>query len=424
MVGAGGAGFPSHLKLKAAVDTVIGNGIECEPLLSQDRAVMVHRPETVIKGLSLLAEVVGARRKIIVLKKKYADAMRALEPFCDECEIILTPDYYPAGDEVEIVKFLSGETVPEAGLPLDVGVVVNNVETLTNIARACEGIPVTRRFVTVCGEVKKPTVLSVPLGTKISDIVDRCGGATTDNPVYYTGGPMMGEIAGADSPALKTTTGIFALPQEHELVRARSLRMEYILRQAQSACTSCRLCTDACPRYLLGHAIEPHRVMRAIGLTQDIFKRELTSALLCSECGVCEYACPMRLSPRRIYRQIKEYLAAEGIEYPRRMTRLSDHPMRESRRIPGGRLLERLGLKRYEVRMDYDDSGWSPQEVALPLKQHIGLPAQPVVSPGDRVIEGEVIAEIPPGAVSARLHASIDGKVTAVDDDKIIIGAV
>lgn len=423
VVGAGGAGFPTHIKLGASVETAVANGVECEPLLAHDRAMMVHHPEQVISGLNLLAEAVGAGRKVIAVKKKYTDALQALESVCDDCEILKMPDYYPAGDEVEIVKFLTGRTVPEAGLPLDTGVVLNNVETLVNIARAYDGIPVTHRFITVCGEVENPGVIKAPLGAKISAVVEKCGGAVIDNPVYHLGGPMMGFIAGADTPVTKTTTGIFALPEEHYLVRIRSLRMEHIIRQAESACTSCRLCTDACPRYLLGHNIEPHRVMRTLGFSQDRLHNEYLSALLCCECGVCEYSCPMLLSPRRVYQWIKTGLLEEGTEFPRSSIKLTDHPKRESRRIPGLRLMLRLGLKPYDAQIGYDDGDWTPEEVVLPLKQHIGVPAEPVVSVGDKVIAGEMVAEIPEGERGARIHASIDGTIASVDSEKIVIKA-
>ena len=424
MVGAGGAGFPTHIKLQAAVDTVIANGAECEPLLSHDRAGMVHHPRLVVKGLDLLAQAVGASRKIIAVKRKYSDARDALKEHCGSCEIKLLPDYYPAGDEVEIIKLVLGLTVPENGLPLDLGVVVNNIETLVNIARAAEGIPVTQRTVTICGEVKKSGVYIFPVGTLISAAIKFAGGMTVPNARIYTGGPMMGTLASDDEPVTKTTTGIFVLPHDHFLLEKRSLRFEHILRQAQSACTDCRLCTDACPRYLLGHDIEPHKIMRTVNLGIEGSAREVMSAHLCSFCGVCEYACPMWLSPRRVYEKTLEYLQEENLDFPKTERELRDHPMRNFRQIPGSRLTTRMGLDKYDLKMEYNAEVFQPDLVKILLKQHVGVPAEPVVAIGSKVLRGEVIGEIPAGKLGARIHASIDGVVTAADKTSITIEKV
>jgi Na+-translocating ferredoxin:NAD+ oxidoreductase RnfC subunit len=423
VVGAGGAGFPTHLKLQTAVETVIANGAECEPLLAQDKATMLHQPQAVVEGLNLLAQAVGAKRKIIAVKKKYNSATTALEKFKDDCEILTLPDYYPVGDEVEIIKLATGKTVPEDGLPLDVGVVVDNVETLANIAQAIKGEAVTARWVTVCGEVKVPQVMKAPIGVKISDVVGLCGGSLIENPAFYIGGPMMGAVVEGDFPVSKTLTGVFVLPPEHPLLVKRALRMAWILRQAQSACTDCRLCTDSCPRFLLGHDIEPHKIMRIVSLSMEGRTREVLSAHLCCFCGVCEYACPMSLSPRRVYEKTWEQLNREGITFPHIRRDLQTHPMRAFRRIPSGRLLSRLGLNKYNVEVKYDDTKWSPKEVTILLKQHIGAPAEAIVSAGDKILRGQVIGEIPEGKISARVHSSIDGQVIAVKDEKITVRA-
>ena len=423
VVGAGGAGFPTQVKMRALAGTVIANGAECEPLLSHDRANMTHHPDKVVRGLEVLSEAVGARRKVIAIKDKYTDAKQALDEINNSFEICPLPDYYPVGDEVEIVKHVVGDTVPENGLPLDIGVVVDNVETLMNIADAVEGIAVTHRYVTVCGEVVNPKVLRVPVGTKIIDAVKLCGGVTTDQPKYYIGGPMMGRMVEADEPIIKTTTGVFVLPEDHFLIQKRSLRIEHILRQAQSACTDCRLCTDSCPRFLLGYDIEPHKIMRTVNFAMEGMTREVMSAHLCCSCGVCEYACPMWLSPRRVYEKTLDFLKDEGVDFDKRERELAEHPMRKFRRIPSSRLLFRMGLAKYDVEMEYDESDWMPDEVVIPMLQHIGAAAEPVISGGDKVLRGEVIGEIPTGELGARVHASIDGAVTSVNKSGIVIKA-
>ena len=421
LVGAGGAGFPTHIKLQAAVSTVIANAVECEPLLAHDRALMIHSPQLVLQGLDLLTQAVGASRKIIALKKKYSDVRSTLEKIAPACEIALLPDYYPAGDEVELIKHILGVTVPENGLPLDVSVVVDNVETLANLARAQDGIPLTERSLTLCGEVKKSGVYRLPIGTKLADLIDLAGGTAISQYRIYTGGPMMGSMASPQDPVTKTTTGVFVLPPEHFLIAKRSIKLEHIIRQAQSACTDCRQCTDSCPRFLLGHDIEPHKIMRTINLGLTNNSRQMLAAHLCCFCGVCEYACPMWLSPRRVYEKTLQLLQRQNLDFNRTKRELIDHPMRRFRRIPASRLAARLGLTKYNVHLPYYPDAFTPQEVVILLKQHIGLPALPVVKPGDKILKGDLIADMPPGKLGAKIHASIDGLITSIDPEKIII---
>lgn len=422
VIGAGGAGFPTHIKMLANVDMVIANGAECEPILSHDRAGMVSQPERILRGLDILAQAAGAKRKIFAVKKKYSDAIEALKPHLGKTELLLLPDYYPAGDEAEIVKLATGKTIPENGLPLNVGAVVDNTETLANIAAAVdEKRAVTERNLTVCGEVKKPGVYKVPVGMKIADLLKHCGGTTCENPVIYTGGPMMGGVTAMDRPVTKTTTGIFVLPEEHYLIQKRSISMPHIVRQAQSACTDCRMCTDVCPRYLLGHDIEPHKIMRTVNLGIEGNTREMLSAHLCCFCGACEYACPMMLSPRRVYEKTLGLLREKNVVYPKPVKELIDHTMREFRRIPSHRLTGRMGLNKYDIKMPVYKEEIRVSEVTIPLKQHIGIPAEAVVKVGTRVLKGEVIGEIPAGKVGARVHASMDGVVKEVNRGAVVI---
>jgi hypothetical protein len=131
----------------------------------------------------------------------------------------------------------------------------------------------------------------------------------------------------------------------------------------------------------------------------------------------------MSLSPRRVYEKTWEQLNREGITFPHIRRDLQTHPMRAFRRIPSGRLLSRLGLNKYNVEVKYDDTKWSPKEVTILLKQHIGAPAEAIVSAGDKILRGQVIGEIPEGKISARVHSSIDGQVIAVKDEKITVRA-
>lgn len=190
VVGAGGAGFPTHIKLQARVDTVLVNAAECEPMLKVDQQLMAQQADRLIRGLGYAMTATGAREGIIALKAKYAPAIAALTPRLPEwARLHILPDVYPAGDEVLTIWLATGRRVPPAALPVSVGVVVNNVQTVLNIARAVEqGYPVTRRTLTVNGAVARPLTLAVPLGISLREVLDLAGGATVDDPGFINGG--------------------------------------------------------------------------------------------------------------------------------------------------------------------------------------------------------------------------------------------
>ncbi|RJP77352.1 MAG: electron transport complex protein RnfC [Candidatus Zixiibacteriota bacterium] len=427
VVGAGGAGFPTHVKLAATgIDTVVANGAECEPLLANDQAVMTHRTPELLEGLDLAARAVGATRKVIAIKAKRGGIIAHLQSRAgtQTAEIFKLADYYPAGDEQEIVREVTGRRVPEGGIPPDVGVLVQNVETLVNLARSVRGQPVTRRVLTVAGEVRHPGVVDVPLGMSAREVIAACGGATCDDPVLYAGGPMMGEIRDSlDTPVIKTTSGFFVLPADNFLRQKRSIPLRHILRQAQSACTNCMQCTEVCPRYLLGHKIRPHKIMNAVTLGLSYQSDVIMESFLCMFCGMCEYACPMWLSPRRVYQEVRAGLISRGIRFQRTEKETQDHPMRRFRRTAPDRLVRRYELSGY-ARKTPDPAILELQAstVRLPTRQGTGSPAVPVVHEGDRVTAGQVIGDIPEGKLGARLHASITGKVTYAGPDEIRIG--
>lgn len=424
VVGAGGAGFPTHVKLQASADTVIANGAECEPLLCNDQAVMMGRTGELLQGLELAARAIGAKRRVIAVKAKRGAVISHLQSRtgAQAAEIYKLADYYPAGDEQEIVREVTGRRVPEAGIPPEVGVVIQNVETLVNLTRAADGKPVTRRVLTVLGEVAHPAVVEAPLGMSAADVIRACGGLTCDNPTLYTGGPMMGEVQpNLDAPVTKTTSGLFVLPADNFLIEKRSMPMRHILRQAQSACTNCMQCTEACPRYLLGHKLRPHKIMNAVTLGLSYQSDVIMESFLCMFCGMCEYACPLWLSPRRVYFEIRAGLMKNGIRYPRTEKEYSDHPMRKFRRTQPDRIMRRYELAGYAGKVEVKIMPLEARKVRIPTRMGTGSPAIPLVKEGDRVAEGQLIGEIPEGHLGARIHASISGKVTYAGPDAIAV---
>jgi Na+-translocating ferredoxin:NAD+ oxidoreductase RnfC subunit len=423
VVGAGGAGFPTHIKMNAAVDVVIVNGAECEPLLRADQQLMAAESMKLIVGLQTVMLVTGASRGIIGLKPKYDQAVQSLRASLDRLgkpriELFFLPDFYPAGDEQVLVYEATGRIVPEGGIPLEVGVVVSNVQTMINVAQALEGKPVTDKYVTVTGAVNHPVTLLVPIGTPAGELIRLAGGAQEAEYAVIDGGPMMGKIVSADSPVTKTTGGIIVLPVNHPLVLQKNTRWAAIASRARAACCNCMACTDVCPRYLLGHGLQPHRIMQAVGRGSVSSDAVVTSAFLCSECGVCDsYGCSMGLSPRRVNAELKRQLTQAGVKNPHRQKPPTSRSARDYRRVPVKRLLARLGLERYDVKAPLDTRQITVSKVTLPLRQHIGAPAKPVVAVGQTVKRGDLIAAIPDGsAVSANIHASISGHVTAVND--------
>lgn len=427
VVGAGGAGFPTEVKVRARADTVIVNGAECEPLLITDQRVMLRSAEDVLAGLRLVADAVGARRRVLAVKKPYAAVIARATPLLKdgpEVELFLLDDFYPAGDEHVTVHDVTGRVVPEGGIPPDVGVVVQNVVTLMNVRRAVDGIPVTSRPLTVAGEVARPGAYEVPIGMSVAEVLAAAGGATRPDVAVVDGGPMMGYLLpDLDHVVTKTTSGLLVLPEDSPVVRVRRASLASDMRRAATVCCQCRLCTDLCPRWLLGHRLQPHLAMRAALAARPVPPDVEGMGYLCSQCGVCEaYACPLGLSPRRVLGEFRGRQARAKVPNPYRAR--PDHA-REAQawiRPPKPRLALRLGLEPYHLHAaGAIEPVADPWEVRIPLRQHVGAAAVPVVRRGDAVRRGDLLADIPPGALGARIHASIDGTVTWIDDQSVRI---
>ncbi len=426
VIGAGGAGFPTHVKLQAThIDTVIANGAECEPLLANDQAVMTHRLDELLEGLDLVARALQAKRRVIAVKEKRGEIPSHLRSRsgAQAAEIFPLKNYYPAGDEQELVHEITGRTVAEGGIPPEVEVLIQNIETLVNLARAAQGKPVTRRVLTVAGEVAHPGVVDAPIGMMAKEIIEACGGLTCERPVLYVGGPMMGEVKETlDVSVTKTTSGFFALPWDNFLLQKRSIPMRHILRQAQSACTNCMQCTEVCPRFLLGHKLRPHKIMNAVTLGLSYQSDVIMESFLCMFCGMCEYACPLWLSPRRIYFEIRAGLMSRGMKFERTEKEYVTNPMRPFRRTSPERIMRRYELSQfYQKKPDLSIKRLESSRVSIPTRHGSGSPAEPIVKQGERVVEGQLIGEIPAGKLGARIHASISGRVVYVGPDEIRI---
>lgn len=425
IVGAGGAGFPTYVKFNSEAEIFLVNGAECEPLLKVDQQLAEKNAIELIKGLQYGMIATGAKEGIIALKAKYKPAIETLTPLLPhDIRIHILDDVYPAGDEVITIWMATGRRVPPAALPLSVGVVVNNVQTLINVSHAVENeAPVIDKTLTINGMVKAPITVTVPIGTTYRQVLEMAGGATIPNPAFLNGGPMMGVLFhDLDEPIKKTTGALLVLPDDHLLIRRRTQDMASVVAMARTVCEQCCLCTELCPRHLIGHELPPHLIVRAVNY-QKADQTEcstILSALTCSECGICEaYACPVEISPMRLNQALKAQFRAEGAKYVGELRPLN--PMAEYRLLPISRLITRIDLDCMNHKASMIDIEWMPSKVVLPLLQHIGAPAKPVVSVGDRVTRGQLIASMEAGKLGVPLHASISGIIQNIDDHNIVI---
>lgn len=429
VIGAGGAGFPTHVKYQAKVDQVIANGAECEPLIRVDQQQMANNPQKVLRGLLIAMECTGASKGVVALKAKYHDAIEALEEqirlqrLKDRVSLFLLDNFYPAGDEFVLVREVTGAAIPEFGLPLDVGVVVSNVSTLMDVAQAVdERQAVIERAVTVTGRVARPGTFKVPVGTPFSSLVKAAGGALVDPAYLISGGPMMGKLVDdEDEPVTKTTSALIVLEAESPVVRRRLDSMDRQVALTRSACLKCMMCTEVCPRNQLGHRLVPDRLMRnlAAGVVEDT--QAFVGSYLCSECGLCAvYGCVMNLDPCRVNVMMKAKLAQAGVPKPEAPVS-APRVFGDMRRVPTVRLMARLGLMDLDVPAPMTEFIQPIKTLRIPLNQHIGVTATATVKQGERVERGQLIGEVPEGKLGALVHSPSAGLVSSVTENEVSI---
>ncbi len=287
LVGLGGAAFPSHVKYAVPegkrVDRLLVNGCECEPFLTCDHRLMVERADAIVRGIHVTAHFLGVHRTTIGVERNKPDAIEALTRAVgrdSEIDVVALETKYPQGAEKMLIKSLFDLEVPAGKLPIDVGMIVNNVGTMAGIADWFDhGRPLIERVVTVAGPgIQRPANLLVPIGTPVRDLIDHCGGLTPETREVLLGGPMMGRpIASLDVPILKGTSGVLAFTAAE------------VERHTEYACVRCGRCLEACPAFL-----NPSRLAR---LARAGRYEEMDSyfALDCMECGSCSYTCPSNI---------------------------------------------------------------------------------------------------------------------------------
>ncbi len=424
LVGCGGAGFPTHVKLAAQnVDHLIVNAAECEPLLHKDKEILRHATADFFKGLIRALDLTGAKQGHIAMKRKYADLLASLDKAIPDKRISMLPlgDFYPSGDEYELVYEASGRLIPFGGIPLHVGCVVINVETLLNLGR---NHPVTSKILSLAGAVPNPMTVEVPIGVTVFETLALSGLKSARGLVVIDGGPMMGRLVRSPETDVvtKTTGGLIALPENHPLI-VRMVRPESKNRQiARSACDQCTDCSELCPRALLGYPIRPHKAMRTAQLAPFNDQNYSIDAIFCSECGLCSlFSCPEGLPPREMCQMAKKHHLSHGVKATDWKPSPQVHPLRSQRRVGIERLIKRLGLLEYDHKAPWTTIQTRFERVRMPLKMHVGVPVEPLVRIGEIVQQGQKIGAVPDKKLGAPLHASISGRIESVDSGAIVI---
>lgn len=427
IAGAGGAGFPAYAKLAAGADTLLINGAECEPLLYTDYTLLKRDLPMVLAGVTAILEYAAIPRALLCIKERTASRLgfKDGDALAPKISVKTLPDVYPMGDEISLIYQATGRLVRPGNLPITAGVIVYNVETVYNVAAAVKfSAKVTMKWLTIGGNIPESIVVRVPVGTSVSALFEKYSIAIPDGHAVLDGGPSMGKIIDPERAVVtKTTKGLLILPEESEAVRSKRRDVTMSIARASTACCQCTRCTDLCPRALLGYPLEPHKMVRTAKSNAELSPVTVLSASLCCGCGLCEtVACCQGISPKLVINYYKGVLAKNKMRY----TAKSDvevMPEREYRMIPEERWASALDVKAYDKVPAYKGESADFNRVELPLKQHVGAPALPIVADGDEVQKGDMIAKAAEG-LSLPLYAPVSGKITLFENEKIVIDKV
>lgn len=282
IVGMGGAGFPTCVKLKPAkpVDTILLNGCECEPMLTADHRVLLEFADDIIYGLKAILKTTGAEKGLIVIEDNKPDAIEHLQAKVadlDNIDVFVAKTKYPQGAEKTLIKRVMGRIVPNGGLPADVGVVVSNISTVKAISDAIQtGMPLIERVATVTGpKIKNPGNFIVKIGTNVQELIDYCGGTTEDDVLIKMGGPMMGfELKDLNVPMMKGSNGIIAIDTDET---------------EEVACIKCGRCVDVCPMELSPLYFAKYADEQNWQGMKDM------NVMNCVECRCCEFICSSKI---------------------------------------------------------------------------------------------------------------------------------
>lgn len=287
IVGLGGAGFPTSVKLcpknKDAIDTIIINGAECEPYLTSDYRQIMENSDKLIKGIKAIAKIFPDAKVIIGIENNKPDAIKLLsDKVADEDKISVQPlkTKYPQGGERQIIYAITGRKINSTMLPADRGCLVFNISTCVAVYEAVYlSMPLVHKVMTITGEgVNSPCNVDVPLGISHREVLEACGGAKEDVVKFISGGPMMGiAMSSLDVPVVKTSSSILAFTKDDVAARP------------ESACIHCGKCVGACPALLV-----PQMLAKSVK-TENFEKFEGLGGMECMECGSCTFVCPAKI---------------------------------------------------------------------------------------------------------------------------------
>jgi propanediol utilization protein pduS len=428
VIGAGGAGFPTHVKLASKADYILMNAAECEPLLRVDQQIMDVCCDDIIHGFEMAGRLVEAKKAIIGIKYKHKQVIQKLRQrilqlnLDDYISVHELKDIYPAGDEQVLVYELTGKVVPEMGIPINVGCVVVNSETCLNIYNSMNDIAVTESYITIAGDIDEPCTLKVPVGTPLRKLFELANINNIEDYGVIDGGPMMGPLlSNLEISVTKKSKGYILLKKEHSLIKNKSVDQAQAKKLNRGSCEQCRMCTDLCPRYLLGHNLQPHKMVRIQAYNLDDITGQQT-AQLCVQCNLCElFSCPIGIKPMHANNYFRAKLLNQGIKYSASKEVFEIRNNRDFRLVSTKRLIARLGLYNYDRPAPLLNKELDISEVKIATRQHVGAPAKPIVSLGDNVVKGQLIGTIQENSLGANIHSSINGVVVDVNDSYITI---
>ena len=302
IVGLGGAGFPTHVKLtpkdESAIDTIIVNGAECEPYLTSDYRMMLEEPESIIKGLNVILQLFDNAKGVIGIENNKPEAIKKMtELVKDEPRITVCPllTKYPQGGERSLIYAVTGRKINSSMLPADAGCIVDNVDTVISIYNAvCKTTPLIRRIITVTGDaIANPQNYSVRTGTSYKELLEASGGFKTEPEKVISGGPMMGQaLFNLEIPVTKTSSALTCMTKDEVAVHA------------PSACIRCGRCVSVCPSHVV-----PQMMMDAAERS-DIERFTALNGMECCECGCCTYVCPAKRPLTQAFKEMRKTVAA------------------------------------------------------------------------------------------------------------------